>query len=268
MLPELFHIGPFVLRSYGLLLALSFLIGLWLVHREAKVVGVDPDRAVNLGFVLILFGVIGGRLAYVLYHLRDFADQPWEVINPFHTTGHFGIAGLNLQGGLIVGTLAGFVYLRRHRIRPLPALDAVAPAVAFGIGLSRIGCFLNGCCFGTPTGAFCGVHYPPDAPAAIVFAGQAVHPTQLYSSVYGFLLFLVLSRVNRRHHWPGLTAGLFFMIEALFRFLIEPFRYYETEMWLSLAGLRVNYNQLIAVAMFVAGALLAWLPRRLRGKTP
>jgi phosphatidylglycerol:prolipoprotein diacylglycerol transferase len=267
MLPELFHIGPFALRSYGLLLALSFLIGLWLIHREARIVGIDPDRAVSLGFVLILFGVIGGRLAYVLYHLPDFADAPWDVINPFHPAGHFGIAGLNLQGGLILGVLAGVVYLRRHRMPVLPSLDAASPAAAFGIFLSRIGCFLNGCCFGTPTEAFCGMHYPPDAPASIVFGGQAVHPTQLYSAAYGLLLFFVLRRVNRRHYHAGRAVGVFFLVEALFRFLIEPFRYYETEMWLSLGGWQVNYNQLAAVGLFILGALLVWLPRRTGGKT-
>jgi len=267
MFPELFHIGPLALRSYGLLLALSFLIGLWLIHREARVVGVDPEKAVNLGFVLIFFGVLGGRAAYVLYHLGDFADQPLEVINPFHPTGHFGIAGLNLQGGLVAALVAGVIYLRRQRMPVLSSLDAVTPAVAFGIFLSRIGCFLNGCCFGTPTDAFCGVHYPPDAPAAIVFGAQAVHPTQLYSSAYGLLLFFALRWVNRRHYRVGLAVGLFFMIEALFRFAIEPFRYYETEMWLSLGAWQVNYNQLVALALFVLGVVFIWRSRRTAGKT-
>jgi len=111
MCPEFFHIGPIAIRAYGVALALSFFIGLGLLYREARYLRIDPDRAVNLGFVLILFGVLGARLAYVFYHWSDFADNPLDIINPFGSV-YFGIAGLNLQGGLILGAIAGYIYLR------------------------------------------------------------------------------------------------------------------------------------------------------------
>jgi phosphatidylglycerol:prolipoprotein diacylglycerol transferase len=252
MCPELFHIGSFAIRAYGLALAISFLVGLTLIGREARVLRLDPDKIVNLGFILIIFGVIGGRLAYVLYHLSEFADSPWDVINPFHSD-HFGIAGLNLQGGLLGGFIAGLLYLRWKKMPIISSFDAVAPAVGFGIFLSRIGCFLNGCCFGVPTDGPFGVHFPDNSAAHAVFGNAALQPTQLYSSAYGLLLFLGLSWVNRHRYRVGRPVGLFFTAEALFRALIEPLRYYEEQMHVTIGGFDLTFNIVVALAMFVIG---------------
>jgi phosphatidylglycerol:prolipoprotein diacylglycerol transferase len=268
MYPEFFHIGPFALRAYGVFLAASFLIGLWLVYREAHVVGVDPERAFTLGFVLVLFGMVGGRIAFVLYHLQDFLARPLDIINPFQNSEHFGIAGLNLQGGLVGGLAAGFIYLRRNHLPIRRTLAAAAPAVAFGIFLSRIGCFLNGCCFGVPTDSFCGVQFPPESYAGYVFGAERVHPTQLYSAAYGLLLFFVTRWLNRRHPANSASAAWFLILEAAFRLAIEPLRYYESEMWVSLGALRINFNQLVAVGLLVVGVLMLWSGRRAKRKTP
>lgn len=252
MCPELFHIGDFAVRAYGLALALSFLIGLWLIDREARLLGLNPDAIVNLGFVLIIFGVIGGRLGFVLYHWSDYADNPLDIINPFQA-GQIGISGLNLQGGLIGGFVAGLLYLRWKKLPWVAALDAVAPSVGFGIFVSRIGCYLNGCCFGTPTDGPFGVHFPDHSAPHAVFGDSAVHPTQLYSSAYGLLLFLFLLWINRRRYRVGRATGLFFVAESAARLAIEPLRYYEDAMWVTLAGFDITYNVVAAVIMFVIG---------------
>lgn len=267
MCPELFHIGDFAVRAYGLAMALSFLIGLSLIRREARVLNLDPELLVNLGFVLIIFGVLGGRLGYVLYHLSDFADNPLDIINPFQS-GQFGIVGLNLQGGLIGGFVAGLLYLRWKKMPLAASLDAVVPAVGFGIFLARIGCYLNGCCFGIPTDGPFGVHFPDDSAAHAIFGTAAVHPTQLYSSAYGLLLMIGLMWVNRRWYRVGRSVGLFFVAESAFRLLIEPLRYYESAMWIDLAGIRITYNVLAGALMLAIG--LYFLLRRhgeTRGKT-
>ncbi len=252
MCPELFHIGDFAVRSYGLAMALSFLIGLSLIRREARLLNQDPELLVNLGFVLIIFGVLGARLGFVLYHWSDFADHLFDIINPFQSE-QFGIVGLNLQGGLIGGLLAGLLYLNWKKMPLAASLDAVVPAVGFGIFLARIGCYLNGCCFGTPTDGFFGVHFPSSSAAHSVFGDEAVHPTQLYSSAYGLLLMIGLMWVNRRWYRVGRAVGLFFVAEAAFRMLIEPLRYYEEAMWIQLGGLEITYNVLAAVVMFLIG---------------
>ncbi|HEX9750335.1 MAG TPA: prolipoprotein diacylglyceryl transferase [candidate division Zixibacteria bacterium] len=267
MCPEFFHVGPMAIRAYGVTLALSFLIGLWIVRRQARVIGLDPERIANLAFVLILFGVIGGRLGYVLYHLDYFTDHPLSIINPFGNDGNFGIAGLNLQGGLVLGLIAGALYLRRRRISIAAGLDAVVPAVGFGIFLTRIGCFLNGCCFGVPTDSFLGVRFPADSPVHAVFGAEAVHPTQLYSSAYGLALFVLLSFVNRKWYRAGRTIGLFFVLESIMRIAIEPLRYYEGEMLLESGASRVTYNQIVGLGLLVVG-LMFLFHRRTAQRAP
>lgn len=259
MYPELFHIGDFAVRAYGLAMALTFLVGLSLIRHEARQLKQDPELLVNLGFVLIIFGVLGARLGYVLYHWSDFSDRLLDIINPFQA-GQFGIVGLNLQGGMIGGLLAGLLYLRWKKLPMAASLDTVVPAVGFGIFLARIGCYMNGCCFGNPTDGPFGVHFPATSAAHSVFGTDAVHPTQLYSSAYGLLLMFGLMWVNRHWYRTGRTVGLFFMAEATFRMLIEPLRYYEEAMWVNVAGFEITYNVLAAVGMFLIG--LYFLVRR------
>ena len=262
MCPEFFHIGPFALRAYGLTLALSFFVGLALIARESRLLRVDVERTSNFAFILIAFGLLGARLGYVVYHLGEFSGHPLNIINPFASGERFGIAGLNLQGGMILAFVAGWVYVRRWKMSLPATLDAVVPAVAFGIFLTRIGCFLNGCCFGVPSSVPWAVSFPEGSPAYAFLGSIAVHPAQLYSSAYGLALFFVLRRVNRRPHNTGVTTAIFFMIEAVFRFVIEFVRYYETEMWFEVGPLKMTYNQLVAVGLFIIGVVFWWNSRR------
>ncbi len=268
MCPEFFHIGPLAIRAYGVTLAISFFIGLILINREAKILRLDPDKTVNLGFILIIFGVIGARLGFVAYHWSDFSGHLLDIINPFGHSGYFGIAGLNLQGGFLLALIAGWIYLKRKRMPFFSTLDAVVPAVAFGIFVTRIGCFLNGCCFGTPTDSFLGVVFPHDSPAWYVFGNTPVHPAQLYSSAYGLFLFFLVRWFNRRHYAPGLTTGVFFVVEAGFRFALESVRYYEPAMWVDIFGWHATFNHLIAIALFILGVFVILNARRRTRSVP
>ncbi len=255
MCPEFFHIGPIAIRAYGVALSLSFFIGLAIMQREARVLRIDPERIVNLGFILIIFGVLGARLGYVLYHWSDFSSDLLSIINPFGSGEYFGIAGLNLQGGIVLAFIAGLAYLRLKVMPIARTLDAVVPAMAFGIFVTRIGCFLNGCCFGTPTDSFLGVVFPSDSPAWYVFRDAAVHPAQLYSAAYGLLLFFVLRGLNRRSYGAGLTTGVYFVLEAAFRFVIEFVRYYEPAMHIDGLGVAATFNQLVAITLLILGVI-------------
>jgi phosphatidylglycerol:prolipoprotein diacylglycerol transferase len=143
--------------------------------------------------------------------------------------------------------------------------DAIVVALAFGIFLSRIGCFLNGCCFGSPTDSFVGMVFPQDSPAGWAFPGIHIHPAQLYASGFGLLLFFVLRWVNRHRRFSGQAMALFFMLEAVFRFLLEFVRHYEEEMTLGAGQGGWTYNQMIALALFLFGAGVYFIRRR---KTP
>ena len=261
MCPEFFRIGSFALRAWGVTLTLSFLIGLWLVKFEARALRLDYDRLFNLGFLVSFVGVAGSRLAYVIFHWSEFADRPLDIVNPFAVEGQFGIAGMNLYGGVILAVGVGMWYLYRRRQPVFDSGDAICVPLAFGNFLTRIGCFLNGCCFGTPTDTFIGVVFPADSPAGWVYPHIHIHPAQLYASGFGLAMFLALRWVNRHRRFSGQTFALFFMLEGGFRFFVEFVRYYEPEMILGAGGL--TYNQLIAMAFFGFGVALYAVRSRL-----
>ncbi len=256
MHPEIFHIGPFALRSYGLMLALSFFVGLWYIVRRSQKEGISVNFMMNLAFVVIFSGLIGARLAFVLFHLTEFAADPLSAVNPFGTAGQFGIMGMNLYGGVVLSIVCGYLYVRRKKQPLWQVFDIFAPTVALGIGITRIGCFLNGCCFGNPTSLPWCVHFPEGSIPYAVFGDACLQPTQLYSSAYGFGLFFLLHFLDKKKTFYGSMFAVLLMVEAFFRFVIEFIRYYEPEMYMHVAGITFTYNHLIAIGLFILGLAL------------
>jgi len=252
MYPELFHIGPMPVRAFGVGLALSFLLGVWYVRRVTARDGKPFETYLVFAYLMIFGGVIGARLSYALLHWSDFSDNLLAIFNPFHS-GQFGIAGLNLYGGILLAIGASIVYARLKKLSVLEVFDYFAPTVGLGIGISRIGCFLNGCCFGTPTDLPWGVGFPIGSIPYYVFGTQHLHPAQIYSSLYGLGLFLALHLMMRRKQFAGQVVAVLLMAEAVFRFAIEYVRYYETEMHFALWGMHPTWNQVVSWGLFIAG---------------
>jgi len=261
MFPELFHIGPFALRSFGLTLAASFFIALFFIRRRGIKEGLNPDKLVNLAFIVIASGIVGARIGYVLFHLEEFRGNWTATFNPFQS-GTFGIAGLNLYTGVLLAIVLGFYYMHKVSLPFWKTADIFAPTIAFGIFLTRIGCFLNGCCYGTPTNLPWGVVFPTGSIPDSEFPGQHIHPTQLYSSAFGLALFGFSVFFNKRKKFDGATFSIFLMAESAFRFAIEFIRSYEPEMYLKLGSTNWTYNQLIAVLLFGFGVILWEVLRR------
>lgn len=261
MCPELFHIGPLPIRSFGVAIALSFLVGVLYIMRIARRDKKPVDQFVTIAYLMIFSGLLGARLFYVLFHLEEFSGHWLNTINPFQGS-QFGIAGLNLYGGILVGIVATLVYCRTYQLKVLDVFDTFAPPMALGIGISRIGCFLNGCCFGTPTDLPWSVQFPVGSIPYSVFGPAHVHPTQIYSSLYGVGLFVVLHLLLKRRRFVGEVTAVFFMIEAVFRYFIETIRYYEQEMVFSIGGTTITYNQVISASLFVAGVVIYIVMRR------
>lgn len=255
MLPELFDIGPIPIRSYGLTLALTFLLGVLYVRYVTKRDGKEFDPYLNIAYIMIFSGVIGARLFYVLFHISEFSGQWLNAINPF-AGNQFGIAGLNLYGGIVLAIFSTLVYCRFKKMSVLEVFDYFSPALGFGIGLTRIGCFLNGCCYGTPTNLPWGVSFPDGSIPHSVFGDQHLHPSQLYSSLYGFMLFLLLHFMMKRKQFIGQLVAILFMVEALFRFVIEYVRYYEDAMYIQIGPYYPTYNHLVSLSLFIAGLII------------
>jgi phosphatidylglycerol:prolipoprotein diacylglycerol transferase len=246
-------IGP--IKTYGLLLAISFALGIWVASRRGRAVGLRRDFVYDLSFVILVSSLVGVRLFYVLTHLSEFAGQ-------WHRVFLINEGGLTLYGGIVGALAAGWWWCRRHEVGFLQAADVMIPSVALGIGITRIGCFMAGCCYGQPCSVPWGVHFPADSPAVHQFGPVAVHPSQLYASAGGFLIFGLLLWWERWSSRPGETLGRFLLLYGIQRFVIDFTRYYETSQRMMFGW---SNNQWISLGLIILGLALmhaAWRAAR------
>lgn len=253
MHPELFRIGPVSVHSYGVMLALSFILGIFIAVRKAENRGIKGDDIINLGFIIIVSSIFGARLFYVLFHLAEFRGRWLYTFWPVQENGAIGLGGLILLGGFIAAFLASVFFLVYRKLNFWKVSDSVAPGIALGVFLTRIGCFLNGCCFGKACNLPWAVSFPPNSPAGSVMGNLHLHPTQLYSSFYGFIIFIILMLVDRKKPFDGMIMGLFLILYGISRFTVDFFRYYETQMFV-VDGL--EFNQLVSLIMLTSGVFM------------
>lgn len=247
MHPVLFKIASFPIHSYGLMLALSFLLGIWLATVRAKKAGLNPTVIADVGFWVILSAIVGARLYYVILHFEEFSGNLLSIINPFHN-GFVGIGGLVMYGGFIGAIAASIVFFVKKKLPFAPYADACAPSIALGIMLTRIGCFLNGCCYGSP--AAHGISFPPESAAGIYQRHEHVaglYPSQLYESVGGLVMLLLLLAAGRLRTFPGFQFHLMGLMYSVLRFIVDFSRYYGADE--RLAGL--SHNQIVCIVLFI-----------------
>lgn len=241
------------------MLAISFILGIYWASKRAKSRGIDPNQVMDLSVIIIICSIVGSRLLYVLFHLDEFRGHWTDTFNPFQSNGQIGIAGLTMLGGVILSFVVSFIYLRAKKIPFLKLADVMIPAFALGIFLTRIGCYLNGCCWGIPCQGhshLC-VVFPPESPAGSMFQGIPVIPTQLYSSLYGLIIMVSLVVAERWKKFDGFTLYLFLVLYGISRFTIDFFRYYETSMVVLPFGARgLGLNQLISLSFVILGLVL------------
>ncbi|MBN1560748.1 prolipoprotein diacylglyceryl transferase [candidate division KSB1 bacterium] len=259
MYPVLFRIGALEIRAYGLMLALSFLIGIYLSAKRAKSRGIDPNQIMDLSVVLIISAIVGSRLLYVLFHLEEFRGHWLDTINPFQSDGQIGIAGLTVLGGIILCFISSIIYLRAKKLPFYKFADVMMPAVGLGIFLTRIGCFLNGCCYGLPCegqGHLC-VTFPFNSAAGSQFPDVPLIPAQLYSSLYGLIIFITLLLAERWKKFDGFLLALFLILYGVARFIIDFYRYYEDSMViLSMGDRGISLNQGLSLILILVGIIL------------
>ncbi len=254
--PVLFKIGAFELRAYGFMLALSFLAGIWLATKRAKKRGIDPNHIMDVSVVIIISSIVGSRLLYVIFHLDEFRGRWLDTINPFQSDGQIGIAGLTLLGGVVLSFISCMLYLYIKKLSFLKFADIIVPSVALGIFLTRIGCYLNGCCFGLPCdGAVC-VEFPHHSAAGSVFPNQSLIPTQLYSSLYGLFMLVALLYLERHQRFTGFLFYWFLVLYGISRFTIDFFRFYESSMVVFKIGeAAISVNQTISLIFVITGVV-------------
>jgi phosphatidylglycerol:prolipoprotein diacylglycerol transferase len=250
--PIAFHLGSFPIHWYGVMVALGFLAGLWTAGRRARLVGLTTEQIVDLGPWLIVGAILGARTLYVISYWREsFAGRPLSEI--------FAVwnGGLVFYGGLIGASLACILYVRRKRLALWKVADVLAPSIALGYVFGRIGCLLNGCCYGRPCHLPWAITFPPGAYGAP--PGIPLHPTEVYESLLNLGLYAALAWLFRRRKFDGQIFGAYLVCYALLRSFVELFRGDYPEHYL---GGWATPAHLVSFAILAAGlALLCFLPR-------
>jgi phosphatidylglycerol:prolipoprotein diacylglycerol transferase len=209
MYPVLFRIGGFEITTFGVMVAIGAMAGLWLFRRELLRSGL-PDAAADSGIAGLIGGLLGAKLLYVAEHAST--EPVWDLLTDR--------GGMSWFGGLVGGLAAGLLMMVLKRWPIVPVLSAAAPALALGHLLGRIGCFLVGDDYGRPTSLPWGVSFPEGLPPTVV----PVHPTQLYEAAFlGGLTWLLLHW--RRIRTPDLAVvGRYLVLAGGFRFALEFLR--------------------------------------------
>lgn len=257
--PILFQSGGISLHSFGVLVALGFLFGLWIASQNARRLGLSGDVVYDLAPWLVIGGLVGARLWYVIsYWSRDFAGHPFTEI--------FAIwrGGLVFYGGLIVATLAGLWRLHQLKLPVWTLADCLAPGIVVGHAFGRMGCLLNGCCFGRSTSLPWAIHFPADH----VTHGAAVHPTQVYEAGLNLLFLALLMGILRRRSFPGQVFSVYLMGYAILRSTVEAFRG-DYESLIPGSSAFLTPGQRTSVLILAAGVILYfWLQSKATRSSP
>jgi len=231
MYPVLLQLGSFKLKSWGTMVVIAFIAAVLVTVIRARKYKIPPIRVKTVLHYLIfviIAGFVGARLFCVFEHLTLFLRHPGTILSLQH-------GGFSWYGGLVFASICGFLCLKKGGFRIKIVGDIVAPGIAIGIFLGRIGCFLNGCCFGKPTNMPWGVVFPTGSYPTLVYGPMVkLHPTQLYAAFASLLSFFILLGMERRLKFrpDGLLFVSFLILYGLWRFIIEFFRWHEPNLYI------------------------------------
>lgn len=213
MKPVLFEILGLKIYGYGAMIALGILAAVTLLDKRSKKIGYNEEHIFNMSIVGIIGGILGGKLLYIIVDIKYIIENP-EMLKDLGN-------GFVIYGAIIGGALAIYLYCKKKNWDVLKMFDLVIPSVALAQGFGRIGCFLAGCCYGKPTKLPIGVVFTnsPFAPSNI-----HLHPTQIYSSIFDFLLALFLLWYSGKSKKSGRTFSLYVIIYGVGRIIVEFLR--------------------------------------------
>jgi len=211
MHPTLIKFANLTIYSYGFMVALGFSIATLLIYKRASEVGLDKNKVIDMAIITLVGGIVGARLFYILLNTGYYAARPFEIFD-------LSKGGLVWYGGFIVGLISLIAYAKRNGIKAWAGADLIAPYVALAQSFGRIGCFLNGCCFGIEAGH--------SHPFGVVFPGDGImrHPSQLYSAAALLGIFVILRMWQDREHFPGEVFLGYCILYAVKRFVMEFMR--------------------------------------------
>jgi phosphatidylglycerol---prolipoprotein diacylglyceryl transferase len=271
MFPELFKIPflNFTFNTYGFLLALAFIAGLYVMGRLATRDGLDKQKVYDLGLWVLAASLVGSKLLMVVTEWDSYyRDNPGQIL----TLDFFRSGGV-FYGGFIGAIIASIIFMKIYKLPWWRTADAFAPGVALGQMIGRLGCFSAGCCWGRPTTSFYGVHFSERGheitgvptivahlsdPEKSLWANKLnglgaslhLHPTQLYEAGATLVIFLVLLAVFRRRKVHGQVVLTYAMLYAVARFVIE---FWRDDPRGEIFGL--STSQFIAIILFIVSMI-------------
>jgi phosphatidylglycerol:prolipoprotein diacylglycerol transferase len=253
MRPILFDVAGFPIRSFGILVGLGFIAGIWIATRLGRRSGVQPDDIQDLVVPWILVGsIVGARFVFVVsYWDKEFAGRPFSEVFQIWN------GGLVFYGGLAGAVLAALIRIRMRRLPLWRLADCLAPGIAIGHTLGRLGCFLNGCCFGHPASVPWAVRFP----SGTIPGNPLVHPAQLYEAALNLALCIGLVLLHGRRRFDGQVFAAYLIAYAFIRSFTEWFRGDYSFQSNPLAG-ALTPGQSASVILLVAGILLWAILRR------
>ena len=216
MYPIFLDMGSFELRSYGVIVVLSFLAGLWLAKKEAARKGLDPALLADFSVYALIGGILGARLYFIAFSdPQRYLANPWEIFAVWH-------GGLGIIGGLAGGFLAALWFARKMDIPVLKFADVLAPAAALGQTLGQLACLANGDAYGRPTDLPWAITYTE--PRSLAPLNVPLHPLELYEMTAYFAVFLLVWLTRRRFKTDGLSFLVYLGAFGAARFVMEFFR--------------------------------------------
>jgi phosphatidylglycerol:prolipoprotein diacylglycerol transferase len=212
MIPVLFHIGNFPVRSFGVMILVAFLAGLWLIRLRAKRYGFEVPQVTDLAFGVLVAGVLGARVLFIVQEIPYYRQHPEKLLT-------LQFEGLTSFGGVLFGAATVIWWAWRHKASVGKLADLFGVGFMFGHIFGRVGCFLNGCCYG----GVCDASVP--WATKFVDVPGLHHPAQIYDGLMNLVgVGLVLLYERRAKHRPGQVAGMFLLLHGLTRFIYEFWR--------------------------------------------
>ncbi len=247
MFPDLFSIGPLTIHTYGLFVALGFTVGLLVMIRLGRTEGIGSQQIMDVGFIIILWAVIGSRLTYALINFSYYITHPIDIFKVWQ-------GGLVFSGGLIGVVLGMSWYIRRHHLSILKIGDLCGPAASIGESIGRIGCFMAGCCYGQPTDVKWGIVFTH--PQSLAPLNIGLHPTQIYHSLSDLIIFVVLMVLHARKKYEGQVFLWFLILHSVARLFIERFRGDDRGM---IPGTDMSATQLVTILILIGSVAMLFI---------
>jgi phosphatidylglycerol:prolipoprotein diacylglycerol transferase len=250
MRPILFTLGPYTISSYPVMICLGACLAIWLTLREIERKGLDRRTYLTVCLIGFSCGIVGARIMNCIVFYDLYRGKPWWKMLAIWE------GGMAMYGGVLLALPLCYAYIRYERLNIWKVADTLAPPWMMLLIVARLGCFLNGCCYGKPTTVPWGLFFKDSARLSGTYA--TTHPTQLYSSLTALVIFVIMWRARLKPRFTGQVALILLILYPVARFVIEFYRADPRGMWRFGDLVTLSESQILSIPVFLFG-LSAWM---------